>query len=383
MHRYVICLGIILLAAGAAVCPAGDAGEPVYTDGHTRITACLGQREVLLDDGQYGLRYFPDGAMAVVRRTSALRILMPAGVSSWLLEGKGFDSLVPVRKVLEPGGKGSFDNGYAGISGAYRDEASGELLAFYHAEDQEDMGRLPNGVRGFYCSIGLAVSKDDGQSFTKVGPIITSCLPKDPKGTRDQGCGEVCVLSDKSGQYLYAYYTDHSRIGGRGVQICLARSPVREHGFLPGTWTKFFEDSFSQPGLGGKDTPVVSTKDMEADAILPHVTYSKVLKKYVMVFNINAYRELAGGSRPEKSGIYVAFSDNGLSWSNPTQLITACSVARIDGEVSWHPTLVWSDDEGPALSGWLCYSYSERWGHKPPQKGHYLVGQPITLAVHR
>ena len=209
MRTHVICLGLILFAVSASICAAGDVEAPVYTEGRTKITARLGERKVLLDDGQHGLKYSPDGAMTVLRTQPAYRILMAAGVSSWLLEGSGMDSLVPVKKVLEPGGKGSFDNGYAGISGAYRDETSGELLAFYHAEDHEGMGRLPNGVQGFYCSIGLAVSKDDGLSFTKMGPVITSARAKDPEGTRDQGCGEVCVLSDKSGQYLYAYYTDH------------------------------------------------------------------------------------------------------------------------------------------------------------------------------
>ena len=382
MRTHVICLGLILFAASASVCAAGEVGAPVYTDGRTKITARLGERKVLLHDGQHGLKYFPDGAMAVLRTQPAYRILMAAGVSSWLLEGRGMDSLVPVKKVLASGGKGSFDNGYAGISGAYRDETSGELLVLYHAEDQEGMGRLFNDVPGFYCSIGLAESSDDGMSFTKTGPVITSCLPKDPKGTRDQGCGEVCVLPDKSGQYLYAYYTDHSRIGGRGVQICMARSLLADHG-KPGSWRKFCEGSFSQPGLGGQDTPVISAKDMEADAIFPQVTYSKVLKKYVMVFNINVYRELAAGQRPERSGIYIAFSDDGLAWSTPVRLVADYSICRIDASVSWHPTLVWTNDGGASPSGWLCYSYSERWGHKPPQRGHYLVGQPITFSVGR
>jgi hypothetical protein len=353
----------------------------VYADGRTEITVRLSERKVLLHDGQCGLRYFPDGAMAVLAKAPGLRILLSAGVSSYLLEGASVESLTLVKQVLSPGGKGSCDNGYAGISGAYRDPKTGELFAFYHAEDQEGMGRLVNGVPGFYCSIALAVSKDDGLSFAKLGPVITSHLPKDPNGTPDQGCGEVSVLPDASAAHLYAYYTDHSRVDGRGVQICMARSPIGDGGLRPGAWTKFCEGSFSQPGLGGKDAPVVSGRDMQADAIFPHVTYCKALRKYVMVFNVNAYRELVKGRSAEKSGIYVTFSDDGILWSKPVRLIADYSICRLDESVAWHPTLLWSED-GRA-SGWLLYSYSERWGHEPPQKAHYLVGQPITFLERR
>ena len=34
-----------------------------------------------------------------------------------------------------------------------------------------------------------------------------------------------------------------------------------------------------------------------------------------------------------------------------------------------------------SAKGWLYYSYTEHWGHKPPQKPHYLVGQPIAFSI--
>jgi hypothetical protein len=358
------------------------AGLVVYSDGQAKITAYLGERKTILHDGQYGLRYFPDGAIAVVRQSPEYRILLAAGVSSYLLQGKSMESLALLRKVLAPGSKGSFDNGYAGISAAYLDKKSGELLAFYHAEDQEDMGRCASGVPGFYCSVALALSPDEGFTFTKSGPVITSQLPKDPKGPPDQGCGEVCVTPDKDNRYLFAYYTEHSRVDRRGVQICLARCRIEDRG-RPGTWRKFYEGSFSQPGLGGKDTPVVSAQDTRADALCPHVTYSKILRKYVMVLNINAYAEFLKGTRPEQSGIYVGFSDDGIAWSKPAKLITIYSIPLLGKEIGLHPTLIWSDSDGgaPRVSGSLYYAYSESWGHRPPQKPHCLVGQPIRFAL--
>ena len=352
----------------------------VYSDSHMKIAARLGERKVILNDGQHGLKYFPDGAIAVVRSKPKYRILLAAGVSSYLLEGENMESLVPVNKVLAPGKKGSFDNGYAGINATYYHEESRELLALYHAEDQEQMGQSSHGIPGFYCSVGLAVSKDDGMTFAKLGPVITSHLPKNLNGPRDQGCGEVCICLDKSGRYLYAYYTEHSKINKRGVQICMARCLVNDMG-RPGTWKKFYEGSFSQPGIGGKDTLIVTAQDIGADAIFPHVTYSEMLQKYVMILNINAYIEYTKGIKPEKSGIYVTFSDDGIQWSKPVKLITIYSIPLIDEEMGCHPTLIWSHTDNASAIGWLYYSYSERWGHRGGQKSHYMVGHPITFTI--
>ena len=67
---------------------------------------------------QHGLNYFPDGCMAFPDAEPNLRILLAAGVSTWLLEGADLRSLSPVAEVLKHGPAGSFDNGYAGIGAA-------------------------------------------------------------------------------------------------------------------------------------------------------------------------------------------------------------------------------------------------------------------------
>src|SRR5665811_15281 len=104
----------------------------------------LGERQTLLDDGQFGLQYFPDGGVTLLPGTEGSRWLLAAGVSSYLLEGADVASLHLLKKVLGPGPKGAFDNGYAGIFSAYTDRRTGEVLAVYHAEDQEEMARLAN-----------------------------------------------------------------------------------------------------------------------------------------------------------------------------------------------------------------------------------------------
>jgi hypothetical protein len=79
--------------------------------------------------------------------------------------------------------------------------------------------------------------------------------------------GEPCVAPDRTGMYLYGYYSDRSRAAGQGVQIALARAPLPPE---PGRWRKFREGAFSEPGIGGQDTPLVSARALDqADALMP------------------------------------------------------------------------------------------------------------------
>ena len=367
------------LAAGMALVYVLDpaVARPARPD---EIAIKIGPQVTILSSGALGLTEFPDGAIAIVGTRSLVRLLLSSGVSSFLVEGSSLDSLKTARCVLKPGRAGEYDNGYAGICGVYR-HRDAKLYAFYHAEDQEGMKRFGNLVPGYYSLVGAAVSGPGATAFEKLGPVVTSAQVKDPNGMPDQGCGEMCVVRDKTGRYLLMYYADHSRINGRGVQICLARSPVGKRPPVPGTWKKYCRDGFTRDGLGGEDTPVVSVRSIPADATFPHVTYSGALRKYVMVFNIVAYLEhpvTGHEGRPEQSGIYTAYSDDGIAWSDPRQLIKAFSIPFKGRELAWHPTLIWDGEE--SLTGWLVYSYTPVWGYVPPQESpHYMVGRRVEF----
>ena len=237
---------IAATAVAAAEQPAAKSpdGAPLG-----RIVTSLGKREVILESGRYGLKYFPDECLAFVQTTPKIRLLMAAGKSTFLLEGRDMKSLVLRGEVLKPGRPGSFDNGYAGIGGVVRDPRTGQLLAFYHAEDHEGMRPIPGGIPGFYCCVALAVSTDNGTTFRKLGPIIKSSLPKDVKGRSDQGCGDMCVVGTADHRFVYVYYCDHSRIDNRGVQICMARCPIEDAGRTD-RWRKYYQGAFDRAGLG-------------------------------------------------------------------------------------------------------------------------------------
>jgi hypothetical protein len=346
-------------------------------DGSSRGVV-LGPPETVLADEALGLRAFPDGCLAVVRTRPDCRVLVAAGVSSVLLDGPQMGRFTRATTVMGRGKPGEFDNGYAGIGAAVR-AGSGELLAFYHAEDQEGMAPIGGGIPGFYCSVAMAVSADDGTSFRKAGRVLSGHTPKDPKGSPDQGVGEPCVVADPDGEYLYAYYTSHERRDKRGVDICMARCRAADVS-NPGAWRKLHAGAFLEPGLGGIDSPVVTGGRPATDALLPHVVHLAAAREFLMVFCLNAYRE---GGQAERSGIYAAFSGDGVHWPRERmrQIWRVPVVARDGQEVAWHPTFV--PDEGGGTAGWLYYAYSERWGWRPPNRPHYLARRRMTITSTR
>jgi len=372
-------------ALWACVDTPRDAGEPA-TIRAGDVEIALGPRETLLADGAFGLRFFPDSNVLPVGR-DPLRVLLTATTSTWMVEGRDLRTLSRAREVLTPGGPGSFDNGYAGVGGVHV-APDGRLFAFYHAEDHEDMPRLPADIPGFHASVGVAVSEDGGYRFEKLGPVLTGARPKHFQSYPGQGTGGVGIPStatSRDGRHLLLYYTEFSQVDDageqRGPQIGLARAPLDGKAPGPGRFRKHHRGAFSEPGLGGEDTPVLSAWHLDQSAaVQPHVLFSPHLSRYVMVLCVDYWKERqAEPERPgHTSGVYAAFSEDGIDWDGPHRLFTDWCYPELGGSVSWEPSLV-PDDER-AASGWLVYGYSERWGGTRSAVPHYMAGRRIGLA---
>ena len=342
------------------------------------VSVRVGEQKTVLARGALGLSYFPDMAVVPIAAEPTFTLLVTATVSTYRLTGATLFDLSSAVKVLGPGAAGQFDNGYAGISGTYRDP-SGKLYAFYHAEDQENMPLIPGTrIPGFYARIGVATSRDAGRSWEKLGPAISSAKPKEYlafDGQADRGAAEPGVLLDTEGRYLYLYYDDHARVGGRGVQISVARADLQAGPPLPGAFFKYHAGSFSEPGIGGADSVIISGSNFDAgDAMLPHPTYSAYLQRYVMVFNIDVYREWQNGRPATQSGFYLAYSDDAVNWSAPELLFVDNTVPVNGRSLSWEGSLVWDDER--QRTGWLVYGYSESW-----PRPHYMVARRLEFTV--
>jgi hypothetical protein len=312
------------------------------------VSVDMGPPSVVLPNGAHGLYYFSDEPVSILG-TNPLRYLVVAGERTFLMAGSSFESAAPVSKALEPSNApGSYDEHYAGISSVY--QAGGEILGFFHAERRTG-GKDEHGVHMFYSMIGLAVSNDGGKSFHKKGPIISGA-PYDPNRKFHQGNGDVSVCA--VGDWLHAYYTIHDK---RGSFTCLARSKINDKG-MPGTWKKYFEGSFGEPGLGGRDTQV-------AGCWGPNVISVPAAKKHLLL----------GGH----DGLALFLSDDGIKWTPGQTIWKITDYPKWGHEIATHPTIVVSKATSKKVEGWLFFGYSPRWGYEAPFSPHFLVKRPIKI----
>jgi len=361
--------------------PAAESGTPIpeiaLTDG-THVS--VGEQEMLLNDNALGLRSIPSLGIGVIEnRPGRVRLLLAAGYNSYMLEGTDVKHLTALpRLVLGPGEPGEFDNGAAEVFAVMR--SGSKLYAFYQAEDHEGMPtNTLLGVSGFYLGIGSAESGDDGYTWVKKGQIIRCAKPKewaiDPhQGGR--GVGLPGGLADASERHFYIYYTDLSTL--QGGQICVARCNLDDGPPLPGNWKKYFQGAFTEPGLGGRETPIIDLYPSVSWYGRP--TYSKSLGKYVMVFTVNQAKEWADGLPPQISGIYLALSDDLIKWSDQVKLVSIYAQRVLGKQIATAPTILFDQDDKP--SGWLIYAYSPKLGTPSlPGLGTplYMVGRRISF----
>jgi len=346
-----------------------------------RIVVRLSKRTTLNDGTRLGLRFFPDQNPVVLGTAPKLRVLMAAENRTYLVEGNDWMSLDTAREVLTPEKRNEYDNGYVGIAGVYR-TARGRLYAIYHAEDHVGVPRFPSGVPGYYASIAMAVSDDGGVTWQRLGPVIKSA--KDKSWTArpvqcDRGVGEPSLALDRSGKWLYVYYTDHSRVSTAGVSIAMARAStdITENSAI--RFFKYHQGVFSEPGLGGAETPIILlSTGSTTEALLPHVVFVRALNRYVMTLSVNNWSDYRTAQGLTNSGVYVAFSRDGVAWSTPALLLREYTVPLPGKPFCWGATIVL--DGNDQRTGWLLYGYSSNWGH--PDLGatpHHLAGQRIRF----
>ena len=372
-------------AASPAANPVAETAIPIppvvnLSDG---LHLVLGEQQTLLHDKELGLRNMPGDGLAVIEnKPDSLRVLMAAGGDTYLVEGKDIKHLTSARVVLEAGGAGEFDNHGVGAGSVIG--FNGRLYAFYEARDSEGMpvyGKM--GITGFYQSIGLAESSDAGSIWMRGVQIIKSAMPKEYQDFPNQGIrgvGQPGALIDQSGRYIFLYYASFTGQDPRGTtQICLARSDLSKGPPLPGNWEKFYNGNFGEPGLGGKEAPVVHSPFTEKGSCkYPHVIYSPTLKKYILTFNIHRNQEVDEGLPPTKSGIYLALSDDGIKWSKPAKLVNAYSERVLGFAIAIEATLLL--DTPDALAGWLVYAYTPKFTNGIlPGEFLYMVGRRIEF----
>lgn len=289
-----------------------------------------------------------DAAFTAIRLPDGSFRGFSANGATYAIDGRSLMDLGgPRRAVMQPGAAGSLNECGSWLTTAMR--SGDQLLGFVHQERICDYG--PDGQTD--KSMAMAVSRDDGLTWTDLGTVITGT--DKPQRSVTTGEGD-CSLVDGLDGFLYAYCLRNS-----DWQTIVARAPADD----PTNWLKYHEGSFSEPGLGGAATDIGFVG-----------TGAGYLEDFGLVAAI-ATDPWFGGLRLSLSEDKVTFADldepllpiDGSDWNRPA-----------DTDLMSYATIIDPDTGSNAVSGPFLLSYI----YVPPGKGfesRYLVLHEMTLAV--
>jgi len=254
------------------------------------------------------------------------------------------------------------DRDYAGNFGWFAnvyDIGNGHVLGFVHCEEsmkdrtansvEERAKDHPNPARGagVYFRFGLALSRDGGRHWQWLGYILEPEL-----SLRDWYMGAKANINIGYANYILkdgwfqVYYRDSHWVDGvvkDGVAVMRAKvdDVVRaaEAGKVT-MWHKYHDGEWSEPGLGGKFTPLnIPTRGlMHGDA-----AYNSYLKKYILVTRGHKWEAV------NKSEVQMTTSDDGLTWSD-------WQVLYQDKHLNDYPTIITTGDNSE-VTGKEFYVY--------------------------
>jgi hypothetical protein len=278
-----------------------------------------------------GLLNFPDGTLGVKLIGGTYYVFS----DSWMIPSVGHSGVQGVSSPdinnlannftertpstnISLGSAGQFDSGYVGGGPMYYDAADGILIMMYHGE------YWYGNYDPFLSGLGLAVSRDLGATWTKLGAVILANTPHSGCGnpaSLDMGSGGMDVRADG---FTYAYFVDTANQCENGniyTGVARANTAALIAAALAGgppsgsLFQKYSGGSFSQPGvmditnhsLGGGSSDNISPAFL---MYLPSVKWNAYIGKYVASYMV------------PWTGISIAFSTDGLTWTNPTTVVT-------------------------------------------------------------
>lgn len=279
--------------------------------------------------------YFPDGNINVVQIGSnyyaywAMYRNYRTLSNSPLLQNHE-NQLNPTTAVFggrEPdnGVSNGFNDGGMWLIGV-RELSNGNLVGFFHAESHW----YPRTTNGWfaYKSIGVAYSSDNGLTWSTPQLLLKQANDK-PSSPQWSGLGDGCVIYNHLNNKYYSYYTP----AAGATSVCMASSS--DPSGTPGTWQKWYNGSFSQPGIDGLETPVAGLS-LKPGAN-PTVHWNTYLNKFVMIWH----------GWDEK--LYISASDDGEVWDDAKLLLD-------EGGKTWYPVMIGDDSVSGGQTVTLYYA---------------------------
>ncbi|KAA2260655.1 RICIN domain-containing protein [Solihabitans fulvus] len=207
-----------------------------------------------------------------------------------------------------PAGSGYSQKNFCDLVGVWVDPDTGAWYGLVHNEFTPE----PFGARSFshYDSIDLAVSTNQGRVWTIKSHIITSPYSTKrgdtaafPNETFYYGDGDPRLFADPASGYFYVYYGSRvvPKVGTPGSTDGLAhvaRAPMSQK-MAAGSWQKWYDGSWSQPGVGGKES------NMEPATAANPSGYTPIGHDYNPANKGTVDQQIAAGTLPSKSELFV------------------------------------------------------------------------------
>ncbi|GCE21970.1 carbohydrate binding domain-containing protein [Dictyobacter kobayashii] len=226
------------------------------------------------------------------------------------LEGTTMDNLVEQSNgVLDSSFNKPYGDDRYWFGGMWSDGST--WYATVHIEFHYGSGNFNH-----FRRIDMATSTDHGATWHDQGDILTSDNSYNqsdyPNGYIDFGDGDQKLFVDTASGYFYIYYM-HAWVDTtqdvRYQSMRVARCPISAK-MAPGCWEKWYNNSWTQPGLGGRDSDVFTNEDSST------VFYDTYLHKYVAIGNFGAFISTATDLNTQNWTPREAFATGRLQWYN-------------------------------------------------------------------
>jgi hypothetical protein len=193
---------------------------------------------------------------------------------------------------------------YCDVSGVWVDPDTGYWYGLVHNEFSPE----PFGDNLHYDAIDVAVSKNQGMVWAITDQAITSpysTMRNDTKAfpheTYSYGDGDQRLFVDMKTGYFYAFYG--SRIlDKKGSWAAfyphVARAPISGK-MAAGTWSKWYDGKWSEPGVGGKESNMVPVDSTSTTG------YTPVAREYDPMNPGTASEQIKSGTMPPTSPLFV------------------------------------------------------------------------------
>ncbi|MDG4858744.1 RICIN domain-containing protein [Streptomyces sp. T-3] len=195
---------------------------------------------------------------------------------------------------------------YCDLMGVWVDPDTGDWYGLVHNEFTPE----PFGDGLHYDAIDYAVSKDQGRTWDIKDHVLTSPYSTKrgdneafPHDLYHYGNGDARLFVDTASGYFYVYYNSRAIPKGGvsggwtdGSRGHVARAPMSAK-MAPGSWKKWYDGEWSQPGVGGKES---NMEPVDADN---STGYTPIENDYDPANDGNVKEQQAAGTLPAKSDL--------------------------------------------------------------------------------